>query len=896
MPVWEPEPGKAYSHVYIVEGDVVKDITSDADSYVGKKGPFKALEIEYFGKSKRFAGYSYVDLLYKGVTGKFIDVTMSGYEKSVGDEFGKTIPGIFTDEPNISPPAGRTVRWTPDLFNVFRKTWNYDLEPHLLSLFEQSGDWHKIRHDYYAVLLNMFIDRWSVPWHEYTKKNHLKWTGHYWEHGWPVPVHGGDNMAMYPYHQIPGIDMLFNNTTDRPDQFGNVRAVKELASVANQFGRSRALSETYGGSGYELDFISMKRNGDWEYALGVNMMNQHLSFQSMLGDRKHDFPQTFSYQTPWWNDYRIQADYFGRLSLALSSGKQINNSVVIEPTTTGWMVYQPSSPNEDLNKLDNDFRTFIDDLERFKIEYDLASEKTIRDFGKTEKASLKVGSRSYNLIVLPKGMLNIESHTADMLEKYLASGGKVLAFCLPPSYVDGSISELMSNMKQRYSKNWFEARDISDPAIGELLGNGKIRFGDAARTAENVYYMRRNLDDGQIIFFANFQRGSSKDFTITLPGMKDIIEMDATDGKFYNIPFSAGPDAGIIFPVHLDDAGSILLYASDSKISVERSDRKEWTAKSEIKITGSEVRRQNPNVIALDYCYLDFPDVLDDGDTLLYFYTAHDRIFQHYGFEDNPWVSSSQFRTEILDRDTFGINTGFKVTFPVNIDENTNVTGLDLVVERPELYTVRVNGHPLNRREGEWYLDKGTGVFPTDGFLHEGLNLIDIIASPFNVRMELAPVFLTGDFSVVPAKHGWLVTEEIPVTFGSWKSMGMPFYPGEVVYTRNISAVTGMKAKVVLTNWNGTCAKISVNGNQAGILGWPPYEKDISAYLKEGENRISVTVTGSLKNLIGPFHFVKTKGLVTPWSFKYAPEVQPGGDEYDMVDYGLFSGFKIMTP
>jgi hypothetical protein len=73
----------------------------------------------------------------------------------------------------------------------------------------------------------MFIDRWSKPWFEYTEKHQLKWTGHYWEHGWPSPHHGGDNMAMYAWHQIPGIDLLFNTmyTSERPDQFGRIQGM-----------------------------------------------------------------------------------------------------------------------------------------------------------------------------------------------------------------------------------------------------------------------------------------------------------------------------------------------------------------------------------------------------------------------------------------------------------------------------------------------------------------------------------------------------------------------------------------------------------------------------------------------------------------------------------------------
>ena len=44
---------------------------------------------------------------------------MNGYEKHLGAEFGKTIPGTFTDEPQIDSPGG--IRWTPDLFDVFHE-------------------------------------------------------------------------------------------------------------------------------------------------------------------------------------------------------------------------------------------------------------------------------------------------------------------------------------------------------------------------------------------------------------------------------------------------------------------------------------------------------------------------------------------------------------------------------------------------------------------------------------------------------------------------------------------------------------------------------------------------------------------------------------------------------
>ncbi len=189
----------------------------------------------------------------------------------------------------------------------------------------------------------------------------MKFTGHYWEHSWPNMKPGGDNMAMYAWHQVPAIDMLFNQFNDSSShaQFGNVRSVKELASAANQTGRQRKLSETYGGSGWDLTFTDMKRNGDWEYALGVNLMNQHLTYFTLAGARKYDYPPTFDYHEPWWNDYKYINDHYARLSLALSSGRQINDILVLEPTTSCWLYDSYVNQDPRTAEIGQSFQSFV---------------------------------------------------------------------------------------------------------------------------------------------------------------------------------------------------------------------------------------------------------------------------------------------------------------------------------------------------------------------------------------------------------------------------------------------------------------------------------------------------------------------------------------------------------
>ncbi len=869
------------------------DWIDSSNVVAGKNGEFALIKKTYYQASKFLAGFPYVDLLIEGVTEKFIEVTMEGYEEILSDEFGKLVPGVFTDEPNISPRSGGNVRWTPAFFDTFRKEWGYDPEPHLVSLFEESGDWKKFRHNYYSLLLKMFIERWSVPWHAYTEANNLEWTGHYWEHGWPSPVHGGDNMAMYPYHQVPGIDMLFNSVSERPDQFGNVRAVKELSSIANQFHRHRTLSETYGASGYELDFASMKRNGDWQYALGVNLMNQHLSYQSALGDRKHDFPQTFSYHTPWWDEYREHADYYARLSLALSSGYQLNEILVLEPTTTAWAYYNPLNEKIMNEKVGDPFTDFVDKLELHKVQYDLASEKTMRDFGTVSSGNLEISHMKYPLLILPPGLENLDRSTFILLEDFLSGGGEILDFTKGISLINGSVSDEVKDLFVRYSEQVQVVDDPGSIAQMEILQDPEIVFIDPEKNAEKVYWMRRQFSEGDILFFANFERGVNKQFEISLPASQSVIELDPVSGDFYE-PEHYSTEKGLKIRVDLSDAGSRLYFVGNKK---PRNELKQWPVLEGGKPVDaiiSETRRMAPNVLVLDYCRLTEPSDIASGSEAEYFYKIHDRIYQKHGFPDNPWVSSVQFKTEILDRDTFGMNSGFTVEYKLSILPEVNTGNIDLAVERPGLYEIRVNGTRVETDPERWYTDKGMKLSGVGSLLKSGENTISLTGKPFSVHHELAPVFLLGNFAVWPAEEGWVIGSEVPLGKGSWKSAGMPFYPGEVSYTKKFTAEnTDSRFYLEAGQWKGAAITVKVNDSEERLL-WPPYRMDISDLIQKGENRVSLKVIGSLKSLYGPHHNVTREGIVTPWSFKYAPETLPPGKEYDLPEYGLFTDFTIM--
>ena len=181
----------------------------------------------------------------------------------------------------------------------------------------------------------------------------------------------------------------------------------------------------------------MKRNGDWEYALGVNFMNQHLTYFTLAGARKYDYPPTFDYHEPWWNNYKYINDHYARLSLALSAGRQINDILVLEPTTSCWLYDSYVKPNEKTAQIGQSFQSFITTLEKNQVEYDLGSENILKDLGSVSKGKLAVGQAAYSRVVIPPLTENLDLATFKLLEKFVAAGGKLIAFS-QPSLIDGA--------------------------------------------------------------------------------------------------------------------------------------------------------------------------------------------------------------------------------------------------------------------------------------------------------------------------------------------------------------------------------------------------------------------------------------------------------------------------
>lgn len=854
-------------------GDKFVDITSEPRT--DAVGRYILYTEEFFEKKAWHGGYSYVDLLYLGTTECFIDITMRGYEARFKDEFGKAIPGIFTDEPSIQP-------WTPALAEEFKRDWGYDLYTHLPMLSEEVGNWKQVRYHAMATKLRLFIERWAEPWHRYCEQNNLLWTGHYWEHEWSRAKRAPDNMAMYEYHQLPAIDILFNQFNEEAHNahWGNVRIVKELRSAANQIGQTRTLSESYGGGGWEMTFKDYKRLADWKYALGVNYMNQHFSNVTIEGVRKFDYPNFFTSYAPWASNYKVLNDHTARLSLVLSQGEQYNDILVLEPTSTTWMYYTHHYHSKHLRTLVNNFQALVTTLNKQQVEFDIGCENIIRNRGEVKDGKFVVGERAYSTVIIPEMCETLFASTTTLLEEFVEEGGRLIALG-QPTQADAYESEVLAKL--------WERQDIERELNIESLYGEAIRFEGIE--GGNLQFHRRQYEDGELLFLANSSLDSSTKGRVTLNGV-GLKVLDTYTGEIYRDTTAQVADNRVSLNFDLAPAGHLLVFAPKCAssleglapyIAVESEGATAIEPKGEIK-----VRRIDDNYLTLDFCDL---EVDGKRSRNLFVGNACRELFRHFDME-NPWERAIQYKDNIISTDTL-TRGDITVSYRFKVADRFDYSTIKFICEKPALWEVRINGERVTPIENCHPLDARNGCYDIGKYVRKGENVVTLHRSPMSIYAEISFAFITGDFAVVPDKVGWKIAAPQALKLGAWKSQGLPFFAWDVAYSNTYDLPKGGNKIVSLGDWEGTVCEVWVNDTKSGIIFTQPYELDITNAVKEGENEIEVRCTGSLFNLYGP-HFTTPNGKVTPTHWYNNAKLSPASS-YQLFGYGLDEEFKVLV-
>lgn len=385
---------------------------------------------------EKIADY-YIDALNPESTKEFLRHGYDPYASAVDGKMTSQMLGFYTDEPAmhyyLSGADVPIVPWTKDMFRRFQQRNGYNLRPRLPDLFfDVRPDSARVRYDFYNTLTDFYSQAFYQQIHEWCQKHNVLFTGHLlYEEGLRRLIRVEGNLFKhYPHMDVVGVDHLYPiiGDRDRPDEHV---AMKVGSSAAHQLGSPRLLCESFGGIFMDATMQRMKWIADWEYVLGVNLLNPHGFHYTLEGPRKRDWPPSMFYQYPWWNYYGEFSNYMSRLSHLLSGGKHVAKVAVLWPMNAMFATYTPQTHNALGDRMERDFNTLTDLLLRLHYDYDYLDEDVLAN-AELHGNKLRVHDEEHELLVLPP-MVHLKLSTLEKLEQFVAQGGRVLGMIFLPS-------------------------------------------------------------------------------------------------------------------------------------------------------------------------------------------------------------------------------------------------------------------------------------------------------------------------------------------------------------------------------------------------------------------------------------------------------------------------------
>lgn len=806
------------------------------------------LEIEK--ESPWFNNQTYVNTLDKKAIERFVEITHERYKEVVGNEFGGAVQSIFSDEPQFSRKttlgfAGEkkdvVLPWTDDLPDTFRAAYGEELLAGLPELYWElpGGAVSLIRYHYHDHIAERFAEGFADTVGTWCARNGLLLTGHMMEEPTLKSQTAalGEAMRSYRSFQLPGIDMLCD--------WREYTTAKQAQSAAHQFGCPGVMSELYGVTNWDFDFRGHKLAGDWQAALGVTLRVPHLTWVSMEGEAKRDYPASIGYQSPWYTEYLMVEDHFARLNTVLTRGKAQVRLGVIHPVESYWLHWGPSEATALVrDEMDEHFQSLARWLLYGLIDFDYISESLLPQQCEAGNAPLSVGEMAYDVVLVPDCQ-TLRATTVDRLESFVAAGGRLVFAGRIPELVDAKPSGRVKELAQRA-----ECISFSKGAILAALDG--VRFvdirDDKGMRTTNLLHQVRAEGDTRYVFLCHGEKPENpdvcprEDIVLRIRGEWKVRRMDTATGE--------------IAPLHVAyEKGRTVLryafYAYDSlliELTPGRAEAGE-DAPAEKKFDyyalwhPVEIALSEPNVLLLDTAQYAFDDEENwrDEEELL---RADDAFREELGYPlrkkevAQPWVVPDEPITHHL-RLKFTVHSEMEIKAP------------QLALEKAESVEIAVNGCPVDNASVGWFVDESIKKVQLPD-LPAGDSVIELTL-PFGRRSNVEWCYLLGDFGVrVQGAEKTVIPPVRRLGFGDWTTQGLPFYCGNVTYKIPVR-VEKDTLTIRVPQYRGSVLGMEMDGVRQGDMAYAPYEYTFTN-LQPGEHEVGITVYGNRVNGFGCVH------------------------------------------
>ena len=856
-----------------------------------------------------FNGTCYTDLMNPEAVAAYIRSTHEKYKAAFGQYFGTVIPGIFTDEPIMRMRPGwgpcdcELLPYSPHLVKRYQGNYGESPLPHVDALFADLPDSAKYRYRYWQTATQQFVDAYTRQIAEWCERNKLKLTGHFmYEDTIETQTRWiGKAMAHYEYMQIPGIDHLSLN-------IDNILTAKQCSSTANQQGKKATLSEMYGCAGQNMNFEDRKWIAGWHGVMGINFICHHLSLYSTRGCRKRDYPPTFTWHQPYWQEHAAIEDWQARLTCLLREGNFSADFLIIHPAESGWCLQRGNSADARLEALDSELNTLLQEMFRRHYDFELGDEDFMVRFATVNNDCFNIGKMQYRAVIVPS-MHTIRESTLQLLAEFNRQGGRIITCGTLPQLVNGEASAAAQRLTQIsvHTENIAEL----ETAIEKVLPTQHQFTG---HNHQNVFIQRRRTGDGELLVMFNSSR--HEDAAIELENNSNQRIEFCIDS---NRSFSANT-------ILLAPAQTRILLLTELKSAPVPVESKQ-PAEETVQISGQwRIECAGPNSLPLDFAEWSF-----DGK---HWNSAEPCIALKMRMDEQHYAGPLYLRHSFINKTTSKISICFAAELPAGMPLKVNnhnlLTGKDYYLDQSILKTdisqVMVQG-------------QNTIEFKLD-FVYGDPTRYDNPALRYGTELESA--YLTGDFGVYGTP---VAADKLPVRISHdvWRAelperrvvrlrgpvylgektncfdgeltlSGLPFYAGSVRMSAEFTVQHSHFTTISFEHLDAITARVWLNGKPVEhLFNSRPLTADITGMLRQGTNHIEVELRNSLRNLLGPHHHTMGELCsVGPYAFisrdfepgKYVPDInwslpanrakqESWTDDYFLVRFGLSDGIQF---
>ena len=858
--------------------------------------------------SSGYNGTTYLDTMSREATDHFIALTHEQYAERCGDRIGRSIKGIFTDEPhrghcfdNRRENDGVTscaVAWTDDVFREFEKRYGFACRPILPELFyRKNGEPVAPVKLFYIDLADaLFLERFAEPINEWCEAHGMILTGHVLHEDSLMnqTVPNGSLMRYYEHMGWPGVDVLTEHNRC-------YWIVKQLSSAARQLGKKWMLSELYGVTGWHFGFKGHKNVGDWQALFGINVRCPHLSWYTMEGEAKRDYPASILHQSPWYRDYKTVEDHFARMGVVLSEGRPDCGVLLLNPIESLWcQAYAGwadwiSNASPDVAPYEERYQELFHFLTDRQIDFDYGEEEMMSRLAAVEtrdgRPVLRVGQAVYQTVIMAN-MLTVRPTTLALLREFADRGG-VVVFCGDaPAYVNAVRSGEPADLAARCVRVPFDGEALA--AAVRAHTDAAISVTDAEGRPETAVFAQVRRDfggGGTAAVVLNTDRDEPRHaLTLTLrasAGLR-VQEWDLDSGRRYDASALTEEDGGVYrIRLDLEAGGTRCFVLSPEQEALPPLPVYETTG--EKTLTGEfPYRLDEQNVCVLDWCRRRWQGGAwsEENEAL----KIDRQIRSDLGIEHRGGDMLQPWYARRFDQKEYG-PLQLSYTFDIDVLPAGPVW---LAGERPEINRYKINGVPLqsNGVDDFWIDECFKKMEIPSGVLKAGRNEVTVDVD-FRRTTNVEALYLIGDFGVrLNGRARALVTAPERMGCCNYADRDMPFYTGNLTFELSPEAyrpaVENMadadRIVLVPKEFTGACVKVEAAGKTA-VLGWEPYEADVTEAVRGGLP-IRVTLVGTRINVFGPLHeTAKPAWACGPGNF--VTEGDEWTDGYSLLDSGL---------